>query len=373
MTYVIQLYLDQTLCQGDVDVYLDGRPISYTATDKSLTVTGQHAGFFHVLQIVNLTETRFGILKVTIDECDLRKLLYLSYSEDQQGRRRQPATELFEPGQRWVLPFACPVSGWLETVGRKLPNNVFGQDLMSESCFYYPQSRILDEQKFPKIVCDFYKHNFDFSIIDRTETDPCKIPFMRYNKTMDPDLLDQARQQIQDLMPMVFEQGINYTQYSSNIEEYSKSFWRVVWLKQNHKYGTDMAAQFDKVLNLIDSLDLDTWHVFIGVLPPGGFIYPHKDHDTHKATSDQYKFYQGCTALYIPIVWPENNYIKFAGVGTLPIQQDQPMVINNDFFTHCVINDSQENRVVIGVRAHQDILADSQMIDINNVCNAGSF
>jgi len=172
---------------------------------------------------------------------------------------------------------------------------------------------------------------------------------------------------------MVFEQGINYTQYSSNIEEYSKSFWRVVWLKQNHKYGTDMAAQFDKVLNLIDSLDLDTWHVFIGVLPPGGFIYPHKDRDTHKATSDQYKFYQGCTALYIPIVWPEKNYIKFAGVGTLPIQQDQPMVINNDFFTHCVINDSQENRVVIGVRAHQDILADSQMIDINNVCNAGSF
>jgi hypothetical protein len=72
-------------------------------------------------------------------------------------------------------------------------------------------------------------------------------------------------------------------------------------------------------------------------------------------------------------VWPEKNYIKFAGVGTLPIQQDQALVINNDFFTHCVINDSQENRVVIGVRAHQDILADCQMIDINNVCNAGSF
>ena len=43
MTYVIQLYLDQTLCQGDVDVYLDDQPVPYTATDKSLTITGQHA------------------------------------------------------------------------------------------------------------------------------------------------------------------------------------------------------------------------------------------------------------------------------------------------------------------------------------------
>lgn len=373
MTYVIQLYLDHALYQGDVEVYLDDQPVPYTATDRLLTVSGQHAGFLHVLQVVNRTQTKFGIVRVIIDDCDLRKLLYLSYVEDQQGQRRQPATELAGPGQRWVLPFACPVSGWLETVGRKLPNNVFGQDLLSRSCIYYPQSQILDQQKFPKMICDFYRHNFDFSIVDRDETDPCKIPFMRYNKPMNSLLLDQARQQIQDLMPMIFEQGVDYTQYSSNIEEYNKSFWRVVWLKQNHRYGTDMAAQFDKVLNLIDSLGLDTWHVFIGVLPPGGFIYPHKDHDTHKATSEKYKFYQGCTALYIPMVWPEKNYIKFAGVGTLPIQQDQPMVINNDFFTHCVVNDSEENRVVIGVRAHQDILADSQIIDINNICNAGFF
>ena len=123
----------------------------------------------------------------------------------------------------------------------------------------------------------------------------------------------------------------------------------------------ETAEQFPAVTALLDSLALDQWYAFIGVLPPGGFIYPHRDFDTAKQNNDSYQEYKGCTQLYIPVYWPKDNYIKFADAGILNFESGQSVVINSDYYSHCLVNNSDQNRIVIGVRCHQDILKDCRL------------
>ena len=50
---------------------------------------------------------------------------------DNAGKIFQPATQLWQAGQIWILPFGFPVSAWLELTEQKIPANLFGQDILS--------------------------------------------------------------------------------------------------------------------------------------------------------------------------------------------------------------------------------------------------
>jgi hypothetical protein len=184
---------------------------------------------------------------------------------------------------------------------------------------------------------------------------------LRYQLPISPELIQQARQEIFQNKNYILEHGLSYGQYQNNISEYdiqnNDQCWRRVWLTLN-RTPAEAAQVFPQVNALIDSLNLDYWYSFIGLLPPGGFIYPHRDYDTFKQTAEEYFPYQGCTQLYIPIDWPHNNWIKFAGAGVLAPDSGQAVVINNDAYTHCLVNDSDQPRLVVGIRCHKNILKD---------------
>jgi hypothetical protein len=359
MHFQIQITLDQPLLSNDIEIKIDNNVVNFVLNYETITVEYPSLGFFHMLELKNITGKRFCVKSVDIGGCDLRKLIYLSYVQNKDGQTFQPATELWEQQQVWILPFGYPLSGWLETVEKKITNDLFGQDLISRFKFFYPPSVKLDSDKFPQMVRDFFEHNFSFTITDRTVVDPLQIPYMSYNKLVDSELIELARQEIINNIEYVMDHGLSYGQFQANKAEYSfestNSCWRIIWLSKDKK-PTDAGPNFPAVNKLVESLNLDHWYVFVGLLPPGGFIYPHLDYDTKLASVEEYKHYQGCTQLYIPLQWPKHNYIKFGGAGIVSLESGQAMVINNDNFVHSVVNAGDQTRIVLSVRARHSIL-----------------
>lgn len=360
MLFGIQLLLDSVLAQSDIEVFIDHCAVDFTIEDQYIAIEADCGGFIHTLELRTKVSKRFQIKQVKIGDCDLRKLIFLSYVQTAQGEYHQPATELWEANQRWILPFGYPVSGWLSTVEHKIPNGKLGQNLLEHYRLYYPDSKTIDKG-FPQIIRDFFQYNFDFTVLDKSNTDVAKIPFLDYKKSISSQLIDRAKKEIVDQTEFILSTGLEYGQREYNVKEFQnltqENSWHIVWLKR-HNQLTDLAKKFPKVCELIDSLDINYWQSFIGVLPPSAFIYPHCDLTPLKIDNRDYDDYRGCTQLYIPVQWPSKNYIKFAGVGTLCLESGQPMVINSDYFTHCLVNASQENRIVLGVRYHKNIVDD---------------
>ena len=359
MTYEIKITFDQALLPDDFSIVIDESPVAFELEQQQVRITCAHSGFLHQLKLTNISGKRFRIEQVQVGACDLRKLIYLSWIQNQNGQLFQPATELWEAQQVWTLPFAYPLSGWLEQVEKKITNDLFGQNLQGLFDCYYPQSVQLDAQKFPQMIRDFYEHNFSFTVLDPKQPDLLRLPYMTYDHPVDPDLVAQARHEVEHNLDYVMANGLSYGQYQANLTEYSfesnSACWRIIWLQKDKK-TTSAAELFPAVNRLVESQGLDHWYVFVGVLPPGGFIYPHLDFDTAKASSQAYSEYQGCTQLYIPLSWPAGNLIKFAGAGVLSLDSGQAMVINNDNYVHSVVNDSDQNRIVLSIRSHQNII-----------------
>jgi hypothetical protein len=366
MHFQIHLTLDQPLLSDDIEIKVDNSVVNFVSSHQTITVEYSSTGFFHTLKLKNITGKRFCIKNVNIGGCNLRKLIYLSYVQNKDGQKFQPAAELWEAQQVWVLPFGYPLSGWLEAVDKKITNNLFGQNLVSRFEFFYPPSVKLDPVKFPQMVRDFFEHNFSFTMADRDVLDPLQIPYMSYDKPVDSELIELARQEIINNIDYVMDHGLSYGQFQANKAEYNfestNSCWRIIWLSKDKK-PTDADPNFPAVNKLVESLDLDHWYVFVGLLPPGGFIYPHLDYDTNLASIEEYKHYQGCTQLYLPLQWPEHNYIKFGGAGIVSLESGQAMVINNDSFVHSVVNASDQPRIVLSVRAHNSILKNCAFLD----------
>ena len=93
------------------------------------------------------------------------------------------------------------------------------------------------------------------------------------------------------------------------------------------------------------------FYLFVGLLPPGGFIYPHCDNYEHNI--EGHERFDGCTQLYIPVIWPEGSSIKMANAGLVPLDQGT-MLINTDYVAHSGVNLGTQNRIIIALRTTQE-------------------
>lgn len=339
----------------DIRIELNSQPVEFTVSDNGIFIHADCVFGLHKLSLTSLNPVKLEILQVFINECSLRKLLYLGWIENSDHEKFQPGTVIWEAGQTWHLPFGYPVSHWLELAEAKFPNGVLGTNLYEKYWIYYPDSMIVDSEQFPKIITDFFLHNFNYTVVPKETATAEQIPYMWYKNTIPQDLLALAGQEVVNNIDNTTSEV--YTQRLANQKEFGDKFnsnWSVTWL---YKYGEklSLADNYPHVQSIIDLLGLDCWSVFIGKLSPGDFIYPHID-DMNKS-KPEYVDYQGCTQLYVPLVWPEGSFIKFAGVGILPMEQEL-MVINNDTFTHCVVNTGNQPRYALGLRVNKKILND---------------
>ena len=356
MYSTIELFVKDTIAPDDLEITADHKKVDFSVINNVISIASIKAGF-HLLRVKLNVDKEITFEDVAIDGSSLRRLVHLSYIETESGALVQPATHIKNSQQTWILPFACPLSHWIDTVSRQLPREKFGQNLFDDYCFYYPDSIELSNPKFPTVIKDFFEQNYNATIIRKNQTDPTAIPYLRYQKEISPELLTAASREAEDNLDYIVAHGLKNAQRQENIAEYGDSLarkeWRVLWLHEQHA-KTVFADLFPAMINLIDSLDIDCYASFIGLLPPNGFIYPHTD--TNYLDWDEYQHRKGCTQLYISLGWPKDCYIKFAGAGTLNLESGQPYVINNGYFTHAAVNNSDVPRFVLSVRADHSIL-----------------
>lgn len=358
----ITVYTDHPLLSvDDIEITVDDQFVQSSIDRGIININLHDAQGLHLLKIKSKRAIQFKITNVSIENSKLRKFIYLSWLIDSNNHIIQPCTDVWDKNQCWTLPFALPLSYWVELVERKIPNSDYGKNLFDKYHIWFPESLTLDSV-YPQIIQDFFKYNFNFSITPKVQPNLIDIPYLQFNKKIDPQLINDIHNEILVNKDFISQNASPYSQLKENQEEYNTgdSNWEILWLRHLSKsnprmYETELPATW----KLIDLLNLDFIYGFIGVLPPKQFIYPHCD-DLYRS-ADQYENIQGCTGLYIPIHWPTGNWIKFAG-GGIPNLQKGPCVINNDYFTHSVVNDSDENRYVLVLRTTQEIIKDCILV-----------
>jgi len=97
--------------------------------------------------------------------------------------------------------------------------------------------------------------------------------------------------------------------------------------------------QVEKLLPDVNDINLVNSYI----LPPGGYVFPHRDYAIDK---------MGLAKLYVAIKWSEGNIFGQYGCGNIPVNEGDIFLINNYTLPHWVYNGSKENRIVIDISAN---------------------
>lgn len=317
----------------------------YTVSPDKITINCNLAFGVHLIKLKLDQGQLINITDVKVDGASVRMMLYMSYIETGTGNKLQPATTLWENTQTWVLPFGNPISFWQSLVYNKLSNGDFGKNLEEKYYIYYPESIDIGN-KFPMVVQSFFKHDFDFVCIPRS-TPISQLPYYPVNLTVDSTLLESAVNEINLKRSWIVQHKHFVPQsiysYTESPTQTTELDWIRLYLIKEKNPEVD-PADFPQLFKFINSLNLtDIKSMFIGILPVGGSIAPHKDR-TGPLPCDYNDHYY----VYIPLVWANGNYFKINGAGVL--RSNQPCMINHMDYVHSLINDSNEERIVVGIR-----------------------
>lgn len=111
----------------------------------------------------------------------------------------------------------------------------------------------------------------------------------------------------------------------------------------------DMIRQW--VNELIPDVDINIVNTYF--LPPGGFVFPHRDYSV---------FNDGLAKLYIPVQWDTGSRFGMYGLGDIPIASGDVFLINNYSLPHWVYNGSTQRRMVLSIGANLNSSSLSKLI-----------
>jgi hypothetical protein len=330
---------------SELEICIDNSPVEYTIQDNVISIKKNIDFGVHQLSISMVQGNCLDIADVVIDGASLRMLIYMSYLE-QENDRIQPATKIWKKDQIWQLPFGNPVSFWLSLVYEKISNGEFGQNLFDKYYLYYPDTMELDHT-FPLVVRSFFKHNFDFVCVDKS-TPVSQLPYHPVELLINHEKKSRALDEIIAARKWIEQHKQHTPQSQYNSDEFDmdpSKEWVRLYLIRNNEIIVN-SKQFPALYDLLDSMGItDIKMLFIGILPPGGYIAPHKDRQTPKSQSNDSDY-----NLYIPMAWQAGNYFKFNGGGI--IKDGRPFLINNMDYVHSLVNTStsDQDRIVIGIK-----------------------
>lgn len=95
------------------------------------------------------------------------------------------------------------------------------------------------------------------------------------------------------------------------------------------------------ISSLVPDQDLNIVNTY--VLPPGGYVFPHRDYSYHNS---------GMVKIYIPVTWEAGSVFGLYGVGNIPLSSGDVFLINNYTLPHWVYNGSNKHRLVISIGAN---------------------
>ena len=337
----------------DIQVLLNHNPVKFDIVDNKITADLDFFGLA-MLSIKSLSTSKINIENLFIDKVSIRQFLFLSWVE-KDNQKIQPCTELWEQDLTWHVPISNPLSLLISIAGEKFKNGELGTNLFDKYDIRYPESINVDSG-YPKLVQDFYKYNFDFYVHKKIDKDALyannNVPYYVLNFKFDARALYQELNSnyeylINEEVIKPFQFGYNQDDLGTNFD--SKLNWRTVYPYIPKKDQTNSLDDFalDKnrlplLFDLYQQLPTNTiYHSFISIMPPHSFIAPHID--VRKPSLPQ-----GCAQLYFALnPSPDEHFFKINSVGLVPLI-DQIVVVNNQNFTHAVVNQSSEPRYVIG-------------------------
>ena len=340
----------------DLQLLINNKPIDFDIIDNTIIANLDFFGLA-MLTVKSLSPAKIQIKNVFIDKVSVRQFLFLSWAE-KDGEKIQPCTELWEEGLAWHIPVSNPMSLLISIANEKFETWELGGNLFEKYDIYYPESVEIDNS-WPLLVKDFFKYNFDFYARKKIGKDELYgnsiIPYFQFDFEFDRDALcNELKENYQYLITNEFLKPYQYeyNQIDSKDNFNSDLNWRTIYTYAPKKSNSidDFTLDKNKLPILFDfykNLPVKNIYVsFVGILPPGGYIAPHIDHRAGILP-------HGCTQLYFTLNPTDDHYFKINGVGLLPLKNN-PTVINNQNYTHTVINQSSEMRYAIGLFADID-------------------
>jgi hypothetical protein len=112
--------------------------------------------------------------------------------------------------------------------------------------------------------------------------------------------------------------------------------------REKFKYGWYETNTISRRINsVIPDNDLNLVNSY--VLPPDGYVFPHRDYAIDG---------MGLAKIYIAVKWSDGNVFGQYGCGDIPIKQGDVFLINNYSLPHWVRNGSDEDRIVLDISAN---------------------
>jgi hypothetical protein len=318
-------------------IKVNDKEVDFQNNYQSIDIDIDEEFGFSYLTVQLLNDAEFKIKDIRVANQSVRQTLFMSYV-DEGSNRYQPATELYKSGQVWTMPFIYPISTWISVIDQKFPPNTLGTDIFSNYKIFFPKRVELDE-KFIPVVRDFFKYDFDFVAIKKSELSQFNDPFELFDVNINSTELYNEIYENLDLLRVVKGQTIYNMIDDLNFNK--KDHW---FTTNTHRHGNLVMDQnlLPKTFEFLNNFEHKIDSATISVTPPGGYAVTHID----KKSSDSDVRFLGCKQLYIPLNYPSGSMAKLHGVGLVPCQ---PVIFNPQYYSHSVVNNSKEYRIVLSI------------------------
>jgi hypothetical protein len=335
---MIEIFYD-SIHVPDLLIELNNQPVNYSiCSSSSVTIDQlQDFGFNHLkIRLLN-DQTRFKITDVRVAGQSVRQTLNLSYVTHDESIQ-QPATEIWEKSQVWTLPFIYPISTWISVVDEKFPANSLGKNLFDEYMLYFPERILVDKKHIP-VVRDFFEYDFDFVAIKKTQLTQYNCPFEKCHVDIDSEVLYHEIYNKLDFLRISGGQTLYNMAEDPNFDPTDH------WFTMNtHRRGQLLIDPdlLPKTIEFLNNFEHTIDSATISVTPPGGYAVTHIDKRDESLDSR----FRGCKQLYIPLNYPAGAVAKLHRVGAVPLE---PVVFNPQYYSHAVVNDSDQHRIVLSI------------------------
>ncbi len=350
-----RLEIFYTAGKGDpstVDICVNDQSVVYTVLSDRYVIECALVSGVHMLSIQLQQPGQIDILDVQLNGAGVRECLYLSYTQT-PTERQQPCTALWDTDQTWYLPFGNPMSYWLDCVFARIPHHLIGQtNLYKHFDIWYATQKLQLPNSVTTVVQDFFKHDFGFTVLPKNKIDFAVHPIIPLN--IDLSSTTQIVEQFDQLALQPDQVKRYFTQDSYNKKE-NPNYDDLLYYYVPFFYDSPACPnyypippdQMPALWDFVKQWDIKDIHrINIIVMPPGGYSVPHRD--VHVDTD--VRRYDGCCQLYIPLVFPQDSYIKLSGVGL--VDTTQANAINITEYTHCAVNNSDQIRTVLIIRCN---------------------
>lgn len=344
-----------------LSVIIDGKDVNFNFIGNKILIDHQYDFGIHLLSIT-VYRGKLQVTDFRVNNATIREFLYLSWTE-RRGQKKQPVTEIVAL-ETWKIPFSNPLSLLISLGLKKFDLMDMGTNLYKKYRIYYPESIEISEN-LPNVIKDFYKHNFDFTVINKTENlyGNSDVPYFKINFEFDEK---EIFNELEKNLPYLKNNESKLPEYLhySNLKD-DDNYLNKKWLTVTLVNYPESQFLLDKNLlpnlwqffcNLKEQLKIKIFHGgYIARLPPGG-SYSGLHIDSIPAIVQR-----GCSQLYFPINALKGNSFKLSGVGCLPL--NTPLVVNIGNYAHTVLNESNEARWALGLFAE---LSESELYKIIN-------